>query len=142
MYNRRSAWTYQRLPPLQTWSQTQFSAAELFHALNRSTSPVFDHRYAFGCGTMHTLVCEPASKSLLVGVGGDAAPLQIDFPAWTRGAAIGVTKLEGELGGHTRPFHVDSRGPRRSSRPRTKASFSLSPRRKKPSSWSRRRFTR
>ena len=140
MFNRRSAWTYQRLPPLEAWSKARLSPEELFRALNRSASPVFDHRYAFGCGTMHTLVCEPASRSLLVGVGGDALPQQIEFYAWTRGAAIGVTKLEGQLGGKTRPFDAD-RLPRRSPRPRTKSSFSLSPRRKNASPWPRRRST-
>jgi predicted choloylglycine hydrolase len=142
MFNRRSAWTYQRLPPLEAWSKAGLSAEELFSALNRSASPVFDHRYAFGCGTMHTLVCEPASRSLLVGVGGDATPQQIDFHGWTHGAAIGVTKLDGQLGGKARPFDADRPPPRRSSRPRIKSSFSLSPRRKNASPWPRRRFTR
>jgi len=90
---------------------------------------------------MHTLVCEPASRSLLVGVGGDATPQQIDFDGWTRGAAIGVTKLEGQLGGKTRPFDADRPPPPRSSRPRTKPSYRPSPRRKVASPWPRRRFT-
>ena len=142
MFNRRSAWTYQRLPALEAWSKAGLSAEELFRALNRSASPVFDHRYAFGCGTMHTLVCEPATRSLLVGVGGDATPQQIDFHGWTHGSAIGVTKLEGQLGGKTRPFDADGPPPLRSSRPRIKSSFSLSSRRKNASLWPRRGFTR
>src|SRR5262245_12829340 len=128
MFNRRSAWTYQRLPPLEAWSKAGLSPEQLFRALNRSGSPVFDHRYAFGCGTMHTLVCEPASRRLLVGVGGDATPELIDFLAWTRGGAIGVTRLGGQLGGKTRPFDA-SRPARQRSRPWLRSSLSHSARR-------------
>jgi len=48
---------------------------------------VFDHRYSGGSGTLHTVVCTPAARRMLVGVGGDAAPQSIEFGNWLRGVA-------------------------------------------------------
>jgi hypothetical protein len=41
---------------------------------------------------------------MLVGVGGDASPRSIDFENWTRGASLGFSQLEGQLGTLDRPF--------------------------------------
>jgi len=103
-YNRRNTGSYRHLPPLEAMARDQPPALELFAALNRSLSPVFDHRYATGSGTLHTLVCTPATRQMLVGVGGDATPESIDAGAWAAGAPLGLSKLEGQLGGTAKPF--------------------------------------
>jgi len=48
---------------------------------------------------------------MLVGIGGDASPLSIDFKNWTRGASLGLSKLEGHLGTLDRPFDPTIRIP-------------------------------
>jgi len=108
-YNRRNPGSHRHLPPLQAWAREQPLAAELFAALNRSLSPVFDHRYTSGSGTLHTLVCMPAGRQVLVGVGGDASPELVDFSSWSRGAALSLTRLEGQLGGTAKPFDPNRR---------------------------------
>ena len=73
-FNRRNPGSYRRLPALEKFAREQLTADRLFKALNNSLSPVFDHRYTTGSGTMHTIVCTPAERRLEIGVGGDATP--------------------------------------------------------------------
>jgi hypothetical protein len=47
--------------------------------LNQSTSPAFHHGHLRGAGTLQTIVAEPSKKSLLIGIGGDAAALDEDM---------------------------------------------------------------
>jgi predicted choloylglycine hydrolase len=108
-YNRRNPGSHRHIGPLEAWARQQPPATELFEALNRSLSPVFDHRYATGSGTLHTLVCTPAAGEMLVGVGGDASPARIDVGGWSRGAPLRLTKLEGRLGGTAKPFEPGKR---------------------------------
>ena len=103
-YNRRNPGSYRHLPPLEAMAREQSSDQALFHALNRSLSPVFDHRYTTGSGTLHTIVCTPATRSMMVGVGGDATPRSIDLAAWAGGAPLPVQALDGQLGGQANPF--------------------------------------
>jgi predicted choloylglycine hydrolase len=108
-YNRRNPGSHRHIVPLEAWARDRPDATTLFQMLNRSLSPVFDHRYATGSGTLHTLVCIPATGEMLVGVGGDASPARIDVGGWSRGAALGLTKLEGRLGGAATPFEPGRR---------------------------------
>ena len=108
-YNRRNPGSHRHLPPLEGFARDRPPAAKLFEALNRSLSPVFDHRYSSGSGTLHTIVCTPASRQMLVGVGGDASPETIDFKDWLRGALLNVQALEGQLGGTAKPFDPSRR---------------------------------
>ena len=85
------------------------SAEDMFTALNRSTSPAFHHGYRRGAGTLHTIVGEPAKKRILIGIGGDAAALEedmldVNLEEWSRGQDLPVARLEGQLGGMSRPF--------------------------------------
>ena len=48
---------------------------------------------------------------MLVGIGGDASPQSIDFENWTRGAPLGLSQLEGQLGTLDRPFDPTIRIP-------------------------------
>jgi hypothetical protein len=41
---------------------------------------------------------------MLVGIGGDASPQSINLENWTRGASLGFSQLEGQLGTLDRPF--------------------------------------
>jgi len=63
-YNRRNAGSHRRLRPLETWARAELSPEQLFVALNHAGSPVFDHAYRSGSGTLHTFVCEPAGGGL------------------------------------------------------------------------------
>jgi predicted choloylglycine hydrolase len=110
-YNRRNPGSHRRLPPLESWSRTELSPQQLFAALNHAGSPVFDYAYRSGSGTLHTFVCEPAERTMLVGIGGDASPRSIDFESWTRGASLGLSQLEGKLGTLDRPFDPTIRIP-------------------------------
>ena len=103
-FNRLNPGSHRHLPPLEALAREQPPAAELFGRLNNSLSPVFDHRYAEGSGTLHTLVGTPARRRFLVGVGGDAVPQEIDVAAWVAGRPLGFAVLEGQLGGTARPF--------------------------------------
>ncbi len=103
-YNRRVPGSHRRLPPLESWACAQPVEERLFGLLNSSKSPVFDHGYAKGSGTLHTIVCTPATKEMLVGVGGDASPVRVNVADWSGGAAIHESKLEGQLGGTLKPF--------------------------------------
>ncbi|GEP57433.1 C45 family autoproteolytic acyltransferase/hydolase [Reyranella soli] len=84
-FNRRNPGSYRHLPALEKFAREQLSADRLFKALNDSLSPVFDHRYTTGSGTMHTIVCTPAERRMLIGVGGDATPSTVDVGSWVRG---------------------------------------------------------
>src|SRR5918993_5598447 len=98
-FNRRNPGSYRRLPTLEKFAREQLTADRLFKALNDSLSPVFDHRYTTGSGTMHTIVCTPAKLRLEIGVGGDATPASIDLGGWVRGRPLGLEALTGQLGG-------------------------------------------
>jgi predicted choloylglycine hydrolase len=107
--NRRTSHSQQRLPPLEAWASRALSAEEMFLALNCSTSPAFHHGYLRGAGTLHTIVAEPAKNRILIGIGGDAAALDedmldLDLDQWVRGNDLPIVKLEGQLGGMSRPF--------------------------------------
>ena len=71
-FNRRNPGSYRHLPTLEEFARQQLPADRLFKALNNSLSPVFDHRYSSGSGTLHTIVCTPAERRMQIGVGGDA----------------------------------------------------------------------
>jgi predicted choloylglycine hydrolase len=103
-YNRRNPGSWRHLPALEGFARDHLPTDRLFKALNNSLSPVFDHRYTTGSGTMHTIVCTPAERRLLVGVGGDATPSSIDFGSWVRGQPLGLEALTGQLGGTAKPF--------------------------------------
>jgi predicted choloylglycine hydrolase len=85
-YNRRNPGSWRHLPPLEDFARQQLPADRLFKALNNSLSPVFDHRYSSGSGTLHTIVCTPAARRMQIGVGGDAEASDIDFGRWLAGA--------------------------------------------------------
>jgi predicted choloylglycine hydrolase len=104
VYNRRNPGSHRRLPPLEAWAHEQPAAEKLFELLNSSRSPVFDHGYTEGAGTLHTLVCIPSTREMLVGIGGDVSPVRINVGDWSKGSAIHVGKLEGQLGGTLKPF--------------------------------------
>jgi predicted choloylglycine hydrolase len=105
----RESSSWRRLPPLEAWASRGLAAEAMFQALNASTSPAFHHGYMRGAGTLHTLVCQPKTRRVLLGVGGDAAELDIemidfDFPAWLAGRDLAIGALEGQLGGMAKPF--------------------------------------
>jgi predicted choloylglycine hydrolase len=107
--NRRASHSQQRLLALEAWASRALSAEEMFLALNCSTSPAFHHGYLRGAGTLHTIVAEPAKNRILIGIGGDAAALDEDMldlnlDQWARGNDLPIVKLEGQLGGMSRPF--------------------------------------
>ncbi|MBV9833315.1 MAG: hypothetical protein JO055_02840 [Alphaproteobacteria bacterium] len=97
-FNRRNPGSRRHLPALEDFARRALPENELFRTLNDSLSPVFDHRYTSGSGTLHTMVCVPAQRQMLVGVGGDVSAERIDFAAWVHGAALGVEALTGQLG--------------------------------------------
>jgi predicted choloylglycine hydrolase len=103
-YNRRNPGSRRHLPALEDFARDHLPADRLFKALNNSLSPVFDHRYTSGSGTMHTIVCTPAERRMQIGVGGDATPSSIDFGSWVRGQPLGLEALTGQLGGTAKPF--------------------------------------
>lgn len=103
-FNRRNPGSYRHLPVLEKFAGEQLAADRLFKALNDSLSPVFDHRYATGSGTMHTIVGTPAERLMQIGVGGDATPSIIDFGSWVTGRPLGLEALTGQLGGTAKPF--------------------------------------
>jgi predicted choloylglycine hydrolase len=103
-FNRRNPGSYRHLPALEKFAREQLAADRLFKALNDSLSPVFDHRYTTGSGTMHTIVCIPAERRMQIGVGGDATPSDIDVGGWVRGRPLALEALEGQLGGTAKPF--------------------------------------
>src|SRR5882672_2686369 len=116
-FNRRNPGSYRHLPALEKFARERLAADRLFKALNDSLSPVFDHRYSGGSGTLHTIVCLPAERQIQVGVGGDATPCSIDFGNWVTGRPLGLEALSGQLGGTAKPFDpgrrviVKSEGP-------------------------------
>ncbi|WP_282610659.1 C45 family autoproteolytic acyltransferase/hydolase [Pelagibius sp. Alg239-R121] len=107
--NRRNAGSFRRLPTLEAWSQELIAAEDLFFRLNASRSPVFAHGYTRGGGTLHSFVCEASRRKMLVGVGGDATPMQLDFGAWVTGSDLTVAQLTGQLGGRLKPFDPSRR---------------------------------
>ena len=108
-FNRRNPGSYRHLPALEKFAREQLAADRLFKALNDSLSPVFDHRYGAGSGTLHTIVCTPAERRIAIGVGGDATPSSIDFGSWVRGRSLGLEALTGQLGGTAKPFDPGGR---------------------------------
>jgi predicted choloylglycine hydrolase len=98
-FNRRNPGSYRHLPALEEFARHQLPADRLFKALNASLSPVFDHRYSTGSGTLHTIVGTPAMRQMQIGVGGDAEPTAIDLGGWVAGSPLGVPALTGQLGG-------------------------------------------
>src|SRR5882724_3514429 len=87
-FNRRNPGSYRHLPPLEDFAREQLPADRLFKALNNSLSPVFDHRYGSGSGTLHTIVCTPAARQMQIGVGGDAEASGFDLNAWMEGQPL------------------------------------------------------
>jgi hypothetical protein len=86
-------------------------------ALNRSTSPAFRHGYLKRAGSLHTIVGEPATKRLLIRIGGDAAALDenmldVNVDKWVSGVDLPVAHPAGQLGGMSRLFAWPVRRPR------------------------------
>jgi predicted choloylglycine hydrolase len=104
LFNRRNPGSWRHLPALEDFARQLLPADRLFKALNNSLSPVFDHRYGSGSGTLHTIVCTPAARQMQVGVGGDAAPVSVDLKSWAGGKALDLQALDGQLGGTAKPF--------------------------------------
>ena len=103
--NRGVMQSQHRLPPLEAWASGDLSAERMFTALNRSTSPVFIHG---SFRTLHTIVGEPAKRRLLIGIGGDAAALEedmldVNFDRWVAGEDLPISRLQGQLGGLSKP---------------------------------------
>lgn len=107
--NRRNPSSYRRLPALEAWLAEPPSAEDLFFQLNASRSPVFAHSYTRGGGTLHSLVCKARQQKMLVGVGGDVTPVEIDFGAWVTGGELPVSQLTGQLGGRLKPYDHSGR---------------------------------
>lgn len=118
-HNRRNPGSHRRLQPLENWAQALPAADDLFGLLNSSRSPVFDHGYTRGGGTLHTLVCMPATRDMLVGIGGDASPVRFNVSDWSKGEPLRESRLEGQLGGTLKPFDPKRRlrDPRAASSP-------------------------
>ena len=85
-----------RLPPIEGWAQKQSDIDQLYRSFNDRSSPAF--HYFKGSGTLHTLACAPRSRTMAIGVGGDAVPLHVHVGAWSLGAPLGVTTLSGFFG--------------------------------------------
>lgn len=107
--NRRNPSSYRRLPALEAWLAEPPSAEDLFFQLNASRSPVFAHAYTRGGGTLHSFVCDAFRRKMLVGVGGDASPVELDFSAWVAGGDLPVARLTGQLGGRLKPCDAGGR---------------------------------
>lgn len=107
--NRRNPGSHTRLAALEGWSRDEPPAELLFGLLNDSTSPVFAHGYNRGGGTLHSFVCEPGERKMLVGVGGDAEPLDLNFASWASGSELPAKQLAGQLGGQHMPFDPKQR---------------------------------
>ena len=87
-----------RLPPLQAIAEASLGVMELFKALNEGQSPAFHHSYAGGFGTLHTMVCDPASRTVVIGIGANAAPQTFDLSRWQFGGTFAAHSLQGALG--------------------------------------------
>lgn len=107
-----------RLPALEAWAASEplqqdlfkpKNDERLFRLLNNSDSPAFHHGYATGAGTLHTIVCSPKDRTILVGIGGDAQPVKLDINSWSKGTNLPVHVIEGQLGGTQRPYDPKSR---------------------------------
>jgi len=97
--NRRAiGHSTRRMAPLAAIAAEAADLAALYGRLNDAGSPVFLPATGRGVCTLHTLAAEPATRALLVGIGGDATPARIDLAAWTAGAPLGFAALEGRLG--------------------------------------------
>lgn len=107
-YNRSNPGSHRRLPPLEAWAGAKPGMDDLFTLMNGSRSPVFDHNYAKGGGTLHTFTCRPSTGDMLIGVGGDAAPAQFNVKQWSQGSVLPETRLAGQLGGNFKPFDPKS----------------------------------
>ncbi len=96
--NRRNPSSIHRLAALEAWRPPTVGKKALFDFFNGSNSPVFECNYSKGSGTLHTLVCRPFSRQMIVGVGADAVPISFDLRAWATGAELPVSQIHGLLG--------------------------------------------
>jgi Pentapeptide repeats (8 copies) len=79
-------------------AEAGLDAPAMFKALNDGESPGFHHSYAGGFGTLHTMVCDPVSRTLTVGIGANAAPNTFNLGRWQSGSPFAVHSLRGTLG--------------------------------------------
>lgn len=85
-----------RLPPLEKWAQQLTDLEEFYRALNDRRSPAFHHHK--GWGTLHTIVCQPLTRTMLIGAGGNAAPTRVNVGDWSLGAPLAFAALGGVFG--------------------------------------------
>lgn len=104
-YNRRNIGrSLRRVWPLENMLLKAENVSDLFSALNDSVSPAFHHLYNRSFGTLHTMVCSPKNREVMVGIGGDCSPTVLDFTSWVEGNDFEFNYVEGLLGGFSQPY--------------------------------------
>jgi predicted choloylglycine hydrolase len=96
----------ERLGILQQYARDPHSAAKAYTLFNDPAHGVFKKKYGSWSGTLHTMVYEPTSLRVLVGIGEKAHPVPIDFARWIDGERLPVTRIFGEIDSNEAFVHM------------------------------------
>ncbi|MGY0694828.1 C45 family autoproteolytic acyltransferase/hydrolase [Virgibacillus sp. FSP13] len=96
MYNRSNIdRSIKRKGYLQDLAEEHLTPLTAYRNFNSEESPLFFNNYREFFGTMHTIVYEPESLSIIVGVGRNAEPYQFSFKDWLKGTLKLPVSLQG-----------------------------------------------
>ena len=84
---------------LQQLLEKKPTALSAYHHFNKENSPLFFHNYKEFFGTLHTVIYSPEDLSVIIGVGGNFAPVKLSLSEYMQGDTtlprelIGVIKV-------------------------------------------------
>jgi predicted choloylglycine hydrolase len=81
-----------------------------YHALNSTGTPLFRVDYKKWFGTLYTVIYQPQTLSILIGIGSTNEPVEIDVGHWFSGGDCTVPGLSGVLTGNVPPLRGKKTG--------------------------------
>lgn len=73
----------------------ELTATALYQHFNTENSPLFYHNYQEYFGTLHTIIYQPKTLEILVGIGGNAQPTAFSFKEYLEGALMLPKEIKG-----------------------------------------------
>ncbi|TYR80756.1 acyl-CoA--6-aminopenicillanic acid acyl-transferase [Priestia megaterium] len=87
----------ERLDTIREHIDQPLSSIEAFYLFNKDDYGIFKEDYRNSAGTLHTVVYEPETLKVIVGIGGEAKPFTLSFGGWLKGEAVNITKIKGTV---------------------------------------------
>ena len=75
--------------------EEELTTTAIYQHFNAENSPLFYHNYHEYFGTLHTIIYQPKTLEILVGIGGNAQPTAFSFKEYLKGALMLPKEIKG-----------------------------------------------